>query len=136
MSMRDIDYQDTASTVAQFILTPDVPLSQRKYFEKYYLIFSKIMALGNIDRRDILPILWAFDEICLYMEMGMYDDARQLMAREITKMQASRSVGGFQTIWSSGSYSKTESIAKALDMNQERSTKGGMLRRLTGKKRD
>jgi len=40
--------RDEALTVAQFMLSPSVPPSQRRYFEEFYLMFDHIMALGNI----------------------------------------------------------------------------------------
>jgi len=125
-------YQEEALTVTQFVLSPDVPPSERKYFKKYYLMFSKIMALGNIQRNDVFGLLLAFDEICMLMEIGLYDEARQIMGREIMKMQCSRSIGGFQTIWSSGGYSKSESIERVLSRQRERSTLSGRIKKAFG----
>ena len=84
--------RDEALTVTQFMLSPSIPPRERRYFEQFYMMFSHIMALGNIERRDIFLLLLAFDEICLLLEIGLYDEARKLMGREIMKMQASRSV--------------------------------------------
>ena len=88
---------DIAVTTAQFMLSPDIPPTERKHFEKFYLMFSKIMALGNIKEYHVLSILIAFEEVCILLEMGLYDDARKLMGKELMKMQVSRSVDGFQT---------------------------------------
>ena len=129
------DYRDEALTVTQFVLSPDVPPSERKYFKKYYLMFSKIMALGNIKREDVFGLLLAFDEICMLMEMGLFDEARQIMGREVMKMQCSRSIGGFQTIWSSGGYSKSENIERILSKTRERSTLTGKVKRAFGGKK-
>jgi len=126
------DYRDEALTVTQFVLSPDVPPSERKYFKKYYLMFSKIMALGNIQRQDVFGLLLAFDEICMLMEMGLYDEARQIMGREVMKMQCSRSIGGFQTIWSSGGYSKSENIERVLSRQREKSTLTGRVKKAFG----
>ena len=130
-----IDYKDEALTVAQFVLSPDIPPKERKYFEKYYLMFSKIMALGNIEREDIFGMLLAFDEICILLEMGLFEEARQIMGREIMKMQLTRSIGGFHTIWTSGGFQRTESIEKILSRERSRKTVGGRLKRIfRGKK--
>jgi len=126
------DYRDEALTVTQFVLSPDVPPSERKHFKKYYLMFSKIMALGNIQRNDVFAMLLAFDEICMLLEMGLYDEARQIMGREVMKMQCSRSINGFQTIWSSGGYSKSENIERVLSRQREKSTITGRIKKAFG----
>jgi len=123
------DIETEAITVAQYLLSPDIPASERRRFEKYYMMFSKIMALGNIDKQDIYAILLAFDEICMLIEMGLFEEARQIQAREMMKMQLSRSVKGFHTIWTSGGYTRTETIQKMLEEQQERDTKSGRLKR-------
>jgi len=119
--------RDAALTVTQFVLSPNIPPKERKHFEKYQIMFSQTMALGNIDKEDMFPILLAFDEICMLLEIGLYDEARQLMGREIMKMQLSRSVGGFQTIWSSGGIQKSEHIERVLS-RQQRKTMGGRIK--------
>lgn len=105
---------DTAITVTQFMLSPDIPPAEKKYFEKFYLMFSKIMALGNIERRDIFSIIIAFDEICMLLEMGLYGVARQMMGRELMKIQVSRSVGGFQILYGQGGIQKSEHIERIM----------------------
>lgn len=127
------DARDEALTVTQFVLSPDVPPKERKYFEKYNLMFSKTMALGNIERKDIWPMLLAFDEICMLLEMGLYDEARQIMGREIMKMQLSRSIGGFQTIWSSGGYQKSENIERVLNRQRTNNSLTGKVKKFFGR---
>ena len=127
----DLD-RDTAVTAAQFMLSPDIPPSERQHFEKFYLMFSKIMALGNIKRSDVFPILIAFDEICILLEMGLYDDARKIMGRELMKMQLSRSVGGFQTLFGAQGISRTEHIERVIARQKKQTLTGkitGMFRR-------
>jgi len=114
------------------MLSPDIPPSERQYFEKFYLMFSKIMALGNIKRTDVFPILIAFDEICILLEMGLYDDARKIMGRELMKMQLSRSVGGFQTLFGGQGIQRTEHIERVIARQKKQSLTGkitGMFRR-------
>jgi len=128
------DFETEAITVAQYLLSPDIPRSERKYFEKYYVMFSKIMALGNIERQDVYALLIAFDEVCMLLEMGMFEEARQIMGRQLMKMQLSRSIGGFHTIWTSGGYSRTESLSNFLEEEQSRKTNSGRIKKLFGKK--
>jgi len=115
--------RDIALTVTQFMLSPDIPPSERKHFNKFYLMFSKIMALGNIKRSDVFGIIVTFKEIVALMEMGQYDEARVLMAEEIMKMQVSRSVDGFQTLYGQG-VQRTEQIERIFARRQRRSLSG------------
>jgi len=112
---------DAAITVTQFMLSPDIPPTERRHFEKFYLMFSKIMALGNIERRDVFSILIAFDEICILLEMGLYDMARQMMGKELMKIQVSRSVGGFQILYGQSGIQKSEHIERIMSRRNKQS---------------
>jgi len=128
----DID-KDVAITAIQYMLSPDIPPAERAHFEKFYLMFSKIMALGNIRRTDIFTVLLAFEEICILLEIGLYEEARQMMGKELTKMQLSRSVGGFQILYGQQGVQRSESLQKVLTKGVSTS-KPGLLRRLTRRK--
>ena len=106
--------QDASLTAIEYMLDPTIPASQRKYFEKFYVLYTNIMALGNIQRKEVFAIILAFDEITALMEMGLYDEARQLMGRELMKMQVSRSVDGFQTLFGQHGIQRTEHVEKVL----------------------
>lgn len=125
--------KDTALTVTQFMLSPDIPLSEREHFSKFYLMFSKIIALGNIKRNDIFALTIAFEEICMLLEIGLYDEARQMMGKELMKIQASRSVEGFWTLYGQHGIQKSESIEHVMSRRRGRST-GGRLSGLFKKK--
>jgi hypothetical protein len=128
--MRPDDYdRDVALTVTQFVLSPYVPASERDHFANYIMMFSHTMALGNIERGDILPIIFAFDEICMLLEIGLYEEARQIMGRELMKMQVSRSVEGFQTLFGQQGIQRTESIQRILGQRGRASTVGGRIAR-------
>ena len=129
------DVETEAITVAQYLLSPDIPPSERKHFEKYYIMFSKIMALGNIDKQDVYAILIAFDEVCMLLEMGLFEEARQIMGRQLMKMQLSRSIGGFHTIWTSGGYSRQETLSNYLNEEEQNTRPGRLKRFFTGKKK-
>lgn len=132
--VRPDDYdRDVALTVTQFVLSPDVPPEEREHFRKYYLMFSKTMALGNIKRWDIFTLMLAFDEICMLMEMGLYEESRQIMGREIMKMQASRSIDGFQTLFGQSGIARTESIQRILRQRTKATIGGRILGAFRGK---
>jgi len=121
--------QDASLTAVEYMLDPSIPASQRKYFERFYVLFTNIMALGNIQRKEIFAIILAFDEITLLMEMGLYEEARQLMGRELMKMQVSRSVDGFQTLFGQHGIQRTEHIEKVLSRTKR---KKGMVGKIAG----
>ena len=106
--------RDVALTTIEYMLDPSIPAKERKYFEKFYVMFTNIMALGNIRRTEVFAILIAFEEICMLMEMGLYEEARQLMGRELMKMQVSRSIDGFQTLFGQQGIQRTEHIEKVI----------------------
>lgn len=128
--IRPDDYErDVALTVTQFVLSPYVPSTEREHFSNYIMMFSHTMALGNIERMDILPILFAFDEICMLLEIGLYEEARQIMGRELMKMQVSRSVDGFQTLFGQQGIQRQESIQRILGQRGKASSIGGRITR-------
>ncbi len=124
---------DIAVTTAQFMLSPDIPPSERKHFEKFYLMFSKIMALGNIKEYHVLSILIAFEEVCILLEMGLYDDARKMMGKELMKMQVSRSVDGFQTLYGQQGVQRTEEIQHIVQGQRRKSFTGRLKGAFRGK---
>lgn len=128
--------EQEAITVAQYLLAPDIPKPERTAFTKYYLMFSKIMALGNINKEDVMAFLIAFDEICMFLEMGLFEEARQLEGKQMMKMQLSRSIGGFHTIWTSGGYTRQEHLQEVLENQQEGQQKTSRMKRFfKGRKR-
>ena len=126
-SQRDVG--DEALTVAEFILDPSIPPKERKYFEKFYVMFTNVMALGNIKRQDVFALLIAFEEICMLMEMGLYEEARNIMGRELMKMQVSRSVDGFQTLFGQQGIQRTEHIERVIARTRR---KPGIVGRIAG----
>jgi len=116
--------RDDELTVTQFMLSPSVPPRERRYFEQFMVMFDHIMALGNIERRDIFLSLLAFDEICLLLEIGLYDEARKLMGRELMKMQLSRSVGALQLLFGQQGIQRTESIQRVLRQKGKKGLSG------------
>ena len=121
--MDDDWLKETAVTVTQFILKPDIPLSERVHFQRFYLLFSKISALSNIRRDDMKYFMLLFDEIVMAFNYGLYSYARELIARFITALQLSRSVGGFQTLYGRG-VQRVENIEKIRSKVSRNSARG------------
>jgi len=107
----DID-KEVAVTVAQFVLKPDIPIQERAYFQRFYVMFSKISALGFIQREDILAFKLTFKMVAILLENGIYDYAHELMADFLMTLQLSRSVGGFWTLYGQQGVQRTETIER------------------------
>jgi len=112
--------QDIAITLTQYVLDPSIPSKLKEEFEEYWAMFCNIMALGQIDKWDIFAMLLAFDEVCDYLNMGMYRDARMLMGRELVKMQATRSIGGKAMEYLLSRSEKVESVESLMSRKQRK----------------
>jgi len=125
--------QDIALTVTQFVLKPDIPPEEREHFKNFMVMFSKIAALGNIRRQDILKFIVMYNQIVLLLDNGFYDIAREYMGEYLMVLQLTRSIGGFFTLYGQG-IQRSESISKVLDSTRRRSTGGRLSRLFRGKK--
>jgi len=127
-----ISEQDVAVTIAQYTLSADVPAEERKHYIQYYLLFSKLMALGNLSRADVFVNDVHASEILMLMDMGMFKEARKEMSIMLMGLQQSRSIGGFQTLFGSGGIQRTEHIERVIARQKKKSLSGkitGMFRR-------
>lgn len=124
-----------AVTVTQFVLKPDIPVRERAYFQRFYVMFSKIAALGYIKREDILAFKLTFKLVAILLENGIYDYAHELMGEFLMTIQLSRSVGGFWTLYGQRGVERTESIQKVMDQ-QKRQAKSFRIRDLFKKQQD
>lgn len=124
--LRNVD-KDEALTITQYMLDPSIPAKLRDEFEDYWVMFCNTMALGNIDKWDIFAMLLSYDEVCDYLNMGMYRDARMLMGRELTKMQATRSIGGKAMEFLLSNTQKLESVEKLMERRQTRKSVTGRI---------
>jgi len=109
----DLD-KEVAVTVTQFVLKPEIPEREKAYFQRFYVMFSKISALGNIERRDILSFKLTFKIVAILLEKGIYDYAHELMADFLMTLQLSRSVGGFWTLYGQQGVHRTEEIQRLM----------------------
>jgi len=109
----DLD-KEIAVTIAQFVLKPDIPEQEKAYFQRFYVMFSKIAALGNIQRLDILSFKLTYKMVAILLENGVYDYAHELMGDFLMTLQLSRSVDGFWTLYGQQGVQRTESIEKIM----------------------
>jgi len=113
--------KEVAVTVAQFVLKPDIPEEEKAYFQRFYVMFSKIAALGNIQRRDILSFKLTYKMVAILLENGIYDYAHELMGDFLMTLQLSRSVEGFWTLYGQRGVERTEQIQRLLEKTKKKS---------------
>jgi len=113
--------KEVAVTVAQFVLKPDIPEEEKAYFQRFYVMFSKIAALGNIQRRDILSFKLTYKMVAILLENGIYDYAHELMGDFLMTLQLSRSVEGFWTLYGQRGVERTEQIQRLLEKTKRKS---------------
>ena len=111
--------KEVAVTVAQFVLKPDIPEEEKAYFQRFYVMFSKIAALGNIERQDILSFKLTFRIVAILLDNGIYDYAHELMGDFLMTLQLSRSVGGFWTLYGQRGVERTEQIQRLMDRTRK-----------------
>jgi hypothetical protein len=128
----DLD-KEVAVTVAQFVLKPDIPQHERAYFQRFYVMFSKISALGYIKRNDILGFKLTFKLVAILLENGIYDYAHELMADFLMTLQLSRSVGGFWTLYGQQGIQRTEHIEGMRNKAKRQTLRGKISSALFGK---
>jgi len=127
--------KEVAVTVAQFVLKPDIPDAERAYFQRFYVMFSKIAALGNIKREDILAFKLTYKMVAILLENGIYDYAHELMGDFLMTLQLSRSVEGFWTLYGQRGVERTEQIQRLME-KQKRKTFGEKLKGAFGAKKE
>ena len=125
-------YRDTAALQADLMLSPDIPQNQRKYFEKIYMIISRLSALSYLEREDILEIIISFRLICIYLELGLDEDARKIISEIILKLQLSRSIGGFQTLFGQQGIQRTEHVERVVSRARKTRSGGGLRSKIAG----
>lgn len=125
--------KEVAVTVAQFVLKPDIPDEERAYFQRFYVMFSKIAALGYIQRNDIIAFKLMYKMVAILLENGIYDYAHELMGDFLMTLQLTRSVDGFWTLYGQRGVERTESVQKLMEKTK-RKTWGEKLKGTFGAK--
>jgi len=128
--------KELSVTVTQFVLKPDIPTKERAYFQRFYVMFSKIAALGFIRREDILSFMVTYKMVAILLENGVYDYAHELMGEFLMKVQLSRSVGGFWTLYGQRGVEKTENIQRIINDQSKTNLKSRLRWSLFGKKEE
>ena len=132
-SGEDLD-KEVAVTVAQFVLKPEIPEREKAYFQRFYVMFSKIAALGNIEREDILAFKLTYNLVAILLEKGIYDYAHEMMGDFLMTLQLSRSVKGFWTLYGQQGITRTENIERIMGQKKRKMSWGEKIKGAFGGK--
>lgn len=126
---------EIAVTMAEFMLSglTSVPEEMRKSFKQFCVMFSNAVALGNIESCEMIEWAIAFREICILLEFGDYDMAKNLMGEYLMLAQLSRSKKGMTTMYGlRGITQKTVEVLEPPKQEEEVVQHKGLISRIVG----
>ena len=88
-----------SQTMAEFLLSPNIPESERLAFKRFSVMFGQTMALTNIKRHERVEWTIAFKQIVMAQQMGDYELAREMMGEYLLTAQISRSIDGLNMLY-------------------------------------
>ena len=118
----DLD-RDIAVTVAQFMLDPDIPREEKIHFQDFYVMFSKIAPLSNIERQDIYKHKILFKLIAMLLNEGHSRYAHELMGEYLMELQLTRGIDFAYTLYGQRGIQSVEYIEKMMKKQQKRGFK-------------
>jgi len=112
---------DVMLNITQFRLSADIPVEQRKEFAQFQQLFSKLLPLSNIERQDMINLHILFDLIVGCYQHGYWELARRFQAEMNMKLQGSRGIKGFETLYGQQGVNRTESIERIQGATRKKS---------------
>ena len=112
---------DVVLNVTQFRLSADIPVEQRAEFAQFQQLFSKLLPLANIEREDMINMHILFDLIVGCYNHGYWELARRFQAEMNMKLQGSRGIKGFETLYGQQGVNRTESIERIQGATRQKS---------------
>ena len=109
----DLD-KDTAVMIAQFMLDPDIPKDEFIHFQDFYVMFSKIAPLSNIEREDIYKHKVLFKLIAMLLNEGHIRYAHELMAEYLMELQLSRGIDALWTMYGQRGVQSVEYVERMM----------------------
>jgi hypothetical protein len=95
---------DISLALTKYRLSPDVPKSDIDMMENFERTRSKLFPLSNLTSREMYRIFKIFENIVLVLNQGHIEIAEYLQNNIDMRLQASRGIGGFETMMQSGAY--------------------------------
>ena len=99
--------EQISTTMAEYMLSPAIPESERKSFKKFATMFCQIMALTNIERHERIEWICAMKEIVMAYQFGDVELAKNLQMEYLMLAQLSRSIGAMNMLYGMQGVTKT-----------------------------
>jgi hypothetical protein len=115
---------DEMVELAKYILSSDIPKSERDKFRQMVMLFNKEYALSNIERFDIPYYQLQFDYVVLAMECGLYRHASETMAQVIQELKLTRGIQGLQLKLGFTGVQRSETVQRIEEHMQKKSLRG------------
>ncbi len=132
---KEVNATDVGITVAEYLLSPAIPISEQEKFKEFSILYCNIMALGNIERHERFAMICAFEEIAILLEWGAYERAHQLMAMELMMMQSSRSIGAMGMMYALRGVERKELVGDIVEnIKKKKSLTGRVVSAIKPKK--
>jgi len=97
-----VDYftpDQISQTMAEFMLSPNIPETEKVAFKKFAVMFGQTMALTNIKRHERVEWVIAMKQIVMLQEVGDYETARAYMGEYLMIAQLSRSIDAVNMLY-------------------------------------
>lgn len=122
---------EASATMAEYILHPSVPESERAKFADWSMLLSNMSVLSNLERHERLELIMGWRMICMLMNWGDYRTAHEYMGEMLFELMISRSVDATGLI-----YGLQGINAKSIDYNtpsgEKRKVQKGLVGRIAG----
>lgn len=133
--MTEFTSSEVAVTMAEFLLSglTSVPEEMKQSFKQFCVMFSNAVALGNVENCELIEWAIVFREICLLLEFGDYDMAKNLQGEYLMLAQLSRSKKGMTALYGMrGVTQKTVEMLEPQKQEEEVQQRRGLISRIVG----
>lgn len=72
-----------------------IPQREMEYFKKFCSMYTKSLALSNLEKEDIDEAEKKFRALLILLQTEFYDDAHKMMGHYVMELQAKRGIDGF-----------------------------------------
>jgi len=130
----DFGPDEISTTMAEFLLSPNIPPSERQAFKKFAVMFNQVIGLTNIKRWERVEWSIAFKQIVLLQEIGDYETARALMGEYLMMAQLGRSIDGMNALYCVPGITRTtvENLEPPRPREDVRPARKGIVSRIVG----
>lgn len=79
-----------------------IPEKEMEYFKKFCSMYTKSLALSNLEKEDIDEAEKKFRVVSILLQTEFYNDAHKMMGHYVMELQVKRGIDGFNIIFEEG----------------------------------